>query len=848
MNELRDYQKQALQNIHDDYTSGYRSLVVSAATGTGKTQIFSRLPEYMKDVNPGRTLVLAHRTELIDQAIEKLKQANPSLKVGKEMAADKADHDSDIIVASVQTLGRKGSKRSENIDWNSISTVIIDECFPPNTLIGDKPIQNIRVGDVVPTFDEKKKRLCLGLVTRIFRKQTNVLVRITTALGSVVCTPNHPFYTKKGWKNAGELNPSDVVYMVQNRDSRADQMAKRLIQNKESSLLQSQVWSGLHRLSFDSNDGTNKSEVCISANENQQPNESSRSSRKNEKLSRGDWASTVSPRRQRTRADSSRNDVSECPKLANKRDSKHTRRQTIWVSNTLQTRYSERRQEDLSRDRRLVSLQQRASSTRQKERELLTWVGLDRVEILERRSNKEFEYLCPNGTVYNIEVKGTHTYVANSFVVHNCHHSTSQTYLNIMELAGVLGPDSKKLLIGFTATPQRSDGKALAAIYKKISYVYGLRPAIKDGWLCDIKAFRVDTRTDISNIATSGGDFKTEELADKINNPERNQKIVETWKNVANGRQTVIFCANIAHSQAVAEEFSSEGISAASVWGNDPERAVKLAKYASGELQVLTNCEVLTEGWDSPKTSCIVLARPTKSPVLFTQMCGRGTRLAENKQDCLIIDVMDVSGEHSLCTVPTLMGLDSGLDLCGRSLIKSVEEIESAQEANPNIDFMKMKKITDLKSYIESINLFEVRFPLEAEQNSDFKWCQAAIGGFRLSVPKGRNGEPAGFVHIQQNMLDKWDIKGAIRGTEIVGQRNTMEEAFAAADNAIRTRAEGSVHLVDRKSSWNNDPATVNQFTLLRRLYGSFKKWPDNLTKGQAAHFIDQKIAKRGVK
>ena len=556
MSELRDYQKQALQNIHDDYTSGYRSLVVSAATGTGKTQIFSRLPEYMKDVNPGRTLVLAHRTELIDQAIEKLEQANPSLKVGKEMAADKADHDSDIIVASVQTLGRKGSKRSENIDWNSISTVIVDEC----------------------------------------------------------------------------------------------------------------------------------------------------------------------------------------------------------------------------------------------------------------------------------------------------HHSTSQTYLNIMELAGVLGPDSKKLLIGFTATPQRSDGKALAAIYKKISYVYGLRPAIKDGWLVDIKAFRVDTRTDISNIATSGGDFKTEELADKINNPERNQKIVEAWKNVANGRQTVIFCANIAHSQAVAEEFSSEDISAASVWGNDPERAVKLAKYASGEIQVLTNCEVLTEGWDSPKTSCIVLARPTKSPVLFTQMCGRGTRLAENKQDCLIIDVMDVSGEHSLCTVPTLMGLDSGLDLCGRSLIKSVEEIESAQEANPNIDFMKMKKITDLKSYIESINLFEVRFPPEVEAASDFKWCSSATGGYRMSIPKGRNGEPAGFVHIQQNMLDKWDIKGAIRGTEITGQRNTMEEAFAAADNAIRTRAEGSVHLVDRKSSWNNDPATVNQFTLLRRLYGSFKKWPDNLTKGQAAHFIDQKIAKRGVK
>jgi ATP-dependent helicase IRC3 len=551
--ELRDYQKRALENIHDDYTSGYRSLVVSAATGTGKTKIFSHLPEYMKDVLPGKTLVLAHRTELIDQAIEKLKSANPSLKVSREMAADVADQDSDIVVASVATLGRKGSKRSEKFDFSQYDKILVDEC----------------------------------------------------------------------------------------------------------------------------------------------------------------------------------------------------------------------------------------------------------------------------------------------------HHSTAQSYLNIMELAGVLG-ESKKLLIGFTATPQRSDGKALAGIYKKISYVYGLRPAIKDGWLVDIKAFRVDTRTDISNVSTLGGDFKAEELADKINNPERNLKIVEAWKKVGESRQTVVFCANIAHTKAVAEKFSSEGIPTEAIWGDDPERAVKLEKHKSGEIKVLVNCNLLTEGYDDPNIQCIILARPTKSPVLFTQMCGRGTRLSNSKKDCLIVDVMDVSGDHTLCTVPTLMGLDSGLDLCGRSLIKSVEEIEAAQEANPNIDFMKMKKITDLKSYIESINLFEIRFPPEVEANSDFKWCSSATGGYRMSIPKGQHGEPAGFVHIQQNMLDKWDINGVIRGTTVTGQRQTMEEAFAAADNAIRTRAIGSVHLVDRKSSWNNDPASVKQFTLLRKLYGPWKQWPADLTKGQAAHFLDQKLAKKG--
>jgi hypothetical protein len=259
----------------------------------------------------------------------------------------------------------------------------------------------------------------------------------------------------------------------------------------------------------------------------------------------------------------------------------------------------------------------------------------------------------------------------------------------------------------------------------------------------------------------------------------------------------------------------------------------------------MCNVNVLGEGVDIPIVACVVWATPTKSAIKFEQGCGRGDRLYEGKKDLLVLDVCDMSGDHTLCTVPTLMGLPDKLDLCGQSLYKSVKEIEKAQEENPNIDFMKMQKITDLKSFVENINLFEVRFPKEVEEHSDFKWCQSVTGGYRMSIPKGRNGEAAGFVHIQQNMLDGWEIKGQIRGIDVIGQRPTMEEAFAAADNAIRLRAEGSVALVDRKSSWNTKEATPAQLGLLKKLYGKFKQWPNTLTRGQAAHFIDQKISKR---
>jgi ATP-dependent helicase IRC3 len=428
--------------------------------------------------------------------------------------------------------------------------------------------------------------------------------------------------------------------------------------------------------------------------------------------------------------------------------------------------------------------------------------------------------------------------------IDEAHHTPANSYLNILGACGILQSATPKLLLGVTATSQRPDGRALSGIYDKISYVYSLRQAIEDGQLVDIRGYRIDTKTNIANVGTSDGDFKPVELAETINTPERNANIVAGWEKVCENRQTAVFCGSIAHAEALADEFKLAGIKAEYVYGDDPLRTEKLAAFEAAETTVMCNVNVLGEGVDIPIVACVVWATPTKSPVRFNQGCGRGTRLFEGKKDLIVLDVCDMSGDHTLCTVPTLMGLPDKLDLCGQSLFKSVKEIEKAQEENPNIDFMKLQKVTDLKSFVENINLFEIRFPPEVEAASDFKWCKSATGGYRMSIPKGRNGEAAGFVHIQQNMLDGWEIKGQIRGIDVIGQRPTMEEAFAAADNAIRTRAEGSVALVDRKSSWNTKDATSAQLGLLKKLYGG-KPWPATLTRGQAAHYIDQKISKR---
>ena len=125
--ELRPYQLEQQKAVLSNYDGGVRQQLVSAATGTGKTVLFSRLPDLMRSRLPGKMLVLAHREELLEQAIEDIKAANPTLSVTKEKGAEIADVNADVIVGSVATLGKKDSQRALRFPWESITTVVTDE-------------------------------------------------------------------------------------------------------------------------------------------------------------------------------------------------------------------------------------------------------------------------------------------------------------------------------------------------------------------------------------------------------------------------------------------------------------------------------------------------------------------------------------------------------------------------------------------------------------------------------------------------------------------------------------------------------------------------------------------------
>jgi ATP-dependent helicase IRC3 len=430
-------------------------------------------------------------------------------------------------------------------------------------------------------------------------------------------------------------------------------------------------------------------------------------------------------------------------------------------------------------------------------------------------------------------------------VIDEAHHSTGDSYGRVLELAGSLHTGTNKLLLGVTATSQRPDGKALSDIFEKIAYVYTLRQAIEDKWLVPIRGFRVSTDTSLDDVSTHNGDFAKGELSTTVNTPARNRQVVASWLKLGENRQTVVFTVDIEHAEKMAEAFCEAGVKAEAIWGDDPDRAAKLLRHQTGETRVLCNCAVLVEGYDDPTISCVVLARPTTSGLLFTQMVGRGTRLFLGKKDLIVIDVVDATQNNSLVTLPTLMGLSNGLDIKGHDLLWVVEQIEAMQADNPTIDFSKMKDIDELKTIVQTVNMFEVRFPKEVEENSSLTWYRAIDGGYKILIPKD-GPEPAGFMRLYENPLGQWDVVGRIKDIHLAAVRPTMEEAFKASDEQIRKRL-GTMRLsyLLREATWHGKPVTKGQRAMLSRLF-PFKTFQfDLMTSGQASKMISERLARK---
>jgi superfamily II DNA or RNA helicase len=228
-----------------------------------------------------------------------------------------------------------------------------------------------------------------------------------------------------------------------------------------------------------------------------------------------------------------------------------------------------------------------------------------------------------------------------------CHHLPAESFGKVIAAAREKNP--QVMLGGFTATPSRADKKSLRKFFDNVADKITLRELIAMGFLVPPKAFVVDigVREQLEAVKAPSDFGDQTEVANILNTVPMNESVVRNWKEKAEGRQTIIFAATVKHATDVAQAFNDAGIKAEVISGTTTgkDREALLSRFNNRQTRIVCNCAVLTEGFDSPVASCVVLLRQTSSKSPLIQMVGRALRVIDSelypgviKKDALVLD------------------------------------------------------------------------------------------------------------------------------------------------------------------------------------------------------------------
>lgn len=222
---------------------------------------------------------------------------------------------------------------------------------------------------------------------------------------------------------------------------------------------------------------------------------------------------------------------------------------------------------------------------------------------------------------------------ADILFIDEAHHARAATYQATVDAY------PQAIVIGLTATPCRQDGKGLGEIFQALVECPQVAALIAQGYLVPSRIYAPST-PDLTGIRVERGDYVEAQLAERVNTAELVGDIVAHHLKLGKNRPTVCFATGVNHSRHIRDEFRRAGVVAEHIDGNTPvdQRDAILKGLATGDVELVTNCAVLTEGWDCPDIGCLILARPTKSLGLFRQMIGRALRPAPGKTDAIILD------------------------------------------------------------------------------------------------------------------------------------------------------------------------------------------------------------------
>ncbi len=398
-------------------------------------------------------------------------------------------------------------------------------------------------------------------------------------------------------------------------------------------------------------------------------------------------------------------------------------------------------------------------------------------------------------------------------VVDEAHHATADSYRRVLDWV-----DGSPLLLGVTATPERADNASLGEVWDEVVYSRSLLEMIRAGYLVDLRGLRVRLAVDFSRLRVSHGDFVDADAAAALTAADAPAHACAAYLEHARGRKALLFTPTVELAHLMAEAFRERGVAAEAVDGSLPleERRAILARLRTGETKVVANCAVLTEGFDEPSVDCVIVARPTRSRILYVQMIGRGTRTFPNKRDCLIVDLVGATERHDLLTLPQLFGLGDATALEERTVSEALER----QHA------VVTPARTEAPLVAEEVDLFRERAKL--------RWVEV---GERWALTTGRG------LLVVEPYAGAWRVVVQEPGThqrQVLAHGLDLGYAHGVAEDFIRRL--GAAHLVSPDARWRTQAISDKQRALLDRLGIAYDA---GLSRGAASDLISAALAKR---
>lgn len=636
---LRPYQIQAMNDIRRQYATGHRSPVLVANCGWGKSCTAAEISR-LSTAKGNRVLVIAHRVELIEQLQDTFDAWG--------VPSDRCD------IMMVQSATRRLDKLPQ------YDFIICDECFPGNVKVDGKPLKSIKNGDIITSWNHETKSFEEDVVVHVFRRKPAKMCVVKLENGQKIpCTPNHPFFVKGvGYVQAEKLSGGcyvrkNVLQSVWKSDCSGKLHKKPMGQQTAAmetrrNILFKRMFFDILQQNIKRKDVKNKQEVRKRKDEEKQPHEETGNKGESFKKIKRNWSLPKNQVRKWSWNDSSAANAFNCLKIFKSlcrisNFDKICRKIRNSVSNLLQSGYSNSWGDAGNRGGWQEPQFNRKERTGQEKGILFEHLRVESVEVQQQTSDGTFGGLCPDGYVYNIEVEKNHNYFADGVLVHNCHHATCKTYTNIFDHY----PHACRLLL--TATPERTSGQGLADIADSMVQSVSVRWLIDHGYLAPFEYYAPAELINADQLRTVQGDYDHKQATAMLDKPKIYGSVLENYRKFADGKQAIVFASSIEHSKRVVEAFQAAGYTAAHLDGKTPknERKRLMDEYRAGQLQIISNYEIISEGVSVDGCECCILLRPTKSTILFLQSSQRCMRYAPGKT-AVILDMVGNYQRHGL--------------------------------------------------------------------------------------------------------------------------------------------------------------------------------------------------------